>query len=465
MPGSGVSRLVYSRQWPAQLGDGVERRIVLLQGPVGPFFGRLGKALKAAGYAPIKINFNGGDWLYSRGEGTLNFRGDLAAWHDWFGPFLDQCRPMAIFVFGDQRPVHQVAVALAREKGIPVWSFEEGYLRPHFITMERDGNNAFSPIAASPDMTETEPPEFGPYRPFGASTFFLTARIAFYYFWAETLGRPFYPGYRHHRRFGLAAECVLWWRNGIRKTLRGSRDVRRLTQIIEHDDRNYFVVALQVVGDLQLTVHGAGWTMQRLISAAIAAFARSAGPRERLVFKGHPLDRGHSSHREFIAEMARLAKVAERVDFIDDGSLALLIRHARGAVMVNSTSGYSALYHGTPLIALGNAPYKRAGLTAPASEPTDLDRFFAEPIPPDAEQARKFLGNMRWRALVNGSYYLPEAEATTFANIIAKFEGRYPAGLSDAESGETRRGARPETSDASKASAGVAPSARSRAPR
>src|SRR2546423_12568053 len=40
------------------------KKVLLLQGPVGPFFRRLAKLLRAAGAADHKGNFNGGDCLF-----------------------------------------------------------------------------------------------------------------------------------------------------------------------------------------------------------------------------------------------------------------------------------------------------------------------------------------------------------------------------------------------------------------
>src|SRR5207253_3330067 len=41
------------------------KRVLLLQGPVGPFFRRLAARLRAAGAEVHKVNFNGGDGLRS----------------------------------------------------------------------------------------------------------------------------------------------------------------------------------------------------------------------------------------------------------------------------------------------------------------------------------------------------------------------------------------------------------------
>ena len=56
------------------------RRVLLLQAPVGPFFRRLARDLQWVGAQVCKINFNGGDTLFSGGCGRL-FEGTPAQMH------------------------------------------------------------------------------------------------------------------------------------------------------------------------------------------------------------------------------------------------------------------------------------------------------------------------------------------------------------------------------------------------
>ncbi|MGK9789039.1 capsular biosynthesis protein, partial [Salmonella enterica subsp. enterica] len=61
---------------------------------------------------------------------------------------LEQLRIDAIVVFGSARRHHRIAARLAKSMGIAFWVFEEGYVRPKYITLERDGVNADSPLVA-----------------------------------------------------------------------------------------------------------------------------------------------------------------------------------------------------------------------------------------------------------------------------------------------------------------------------
>src|SRR5918994_580511 len=114
---------------------------ILLQGPVGPFFSHLHKSLEDSGYRVVKINFNAADWLFSRRRGSITFARDLKEWDGWFDRFVGLVKPDCILMFGCRRPVHQTALQAAARHNVPAFCFEEGYIRPGFITLEEGGNN------------------------------------------------------------------------------------------------------------------------------------------------------------------------------------------------------------------------------------------------------------------------------------------------------------------------------------
>lgn len=420
------NRIVYShtlsRKWLRRLRVQGQRNCVLLQGPVGPFFGDFRKALAAAGINAIKINFNGGDWLFARGECVINFRGGAEAWGGWFRELIDLAQPEFIMLMGDERPLHAIAIAIAREQGVPVWVLEEGYIRPNYITCELFGVNANSPLKSDWSKDLAAPAAAADDVRFRNNGFSAMAAYAVAYYWGLTLGRPFFPRFTHHRNRSLIAEAFLWTRNAWRKARRYRANNKLLMDLLEHHDKAFFIVALQVSDDLQLVAHGKGWTVERLITAAIKSFALYADPADILVFKGHPMDRGHFPYASLISEMARLADVADRVRFIDDGSIGLMIRHAKGLIVVNSTSGLSALHHGTPLLCLGETFYNKPELVSGDGSARALDAFWRTPRAPDPQAAKKMLAAIRAQALINGNFYLRPGFDITFRNILSRLE-------------------------------------------
>ncbi len=397
----------------------------MLQGPVGPFFNNFKIALKEAGFNPIKINFNGGDWLFAHGENVINFRGTAAEWGEWFADFLKIDQPEFIILMGDERPLHATAIRIAGAEGIPVWVLEEGYIRPDYITCELNGVNANSPIALGAgalSSAEDSPAPSSEFRAFKKNAFVSMAVYATFYYYGLAFGKLFFPRYVHYRNRSLISEFFLWTRNSYRKLRNLRANNKSLLELLEHHDKSYFLVALQVSDDMQLVAHGRGWTVDRLITSAIRSFSLYAGPDDLLVFKGHPLDRGHFPHGDLIREIAKLADCEDRVRFLDDGSIGLLIRHAKGVVAVNSTSGLSALHHGTPLLCLGEALYKQPGLVTFCNNDSDMDAFWCNPTGPDIAVARQFLDMIRRKCLINGTFYNKASFPRTFRNLLKKLE-------------------------------------------
>src|SRR5690349_13495924 len=111
------------------------RRVLLLQGPNGPFFRRFADELQSLGVEVTKLNFHAGDAFFFNDSRALAFRGRPHEFPAFLARLYDERRFDGIYVFGDGRPYHRVAIQQARERGMHVYAFEEGYLRPDWITL------------------------------------------------------------------------------------------------------------------------------------------------------------------------------------------------------------------------------------------------------------------------------------------------------------------------------------------
>jgi hypothetical protein len=120
------------------------RRFLMLQGVCSPFFMRLADRLQVEGHRVFKVNFNVGDRAYWGLRPAAAFRSRLAALPEFIDALFARHGITDQILFGDCRPVHEPAVRLARERGIRNHVFEEGYFRPHWVTLEREGTNANS---------------------------------------------------------------------------------------------------------------------------------------------------------------------------------------------------------------------------------------------------------------------------------------------------------------------------------
>ncbi len=376
------------------------KRILLLQGPVGPFFWRLAKDLRQAGADVYKVNFNAGDWFFYP-SGAFNYRGTMEAWPAWFETLIGDLGIDVMLLFGDCRPIHQAAHAIALRYGIEIGVFEEGYIRPDYITLEPFGVNGYSRLPRSAEHYQDNPPAKLVKRSVG-STYWYLVWYSFWYFAVGALGKPWFRHYRHHRPLTLW-EGLPWMRAVWRKWwyLFVERGIQK--RLVSEWDQRYFLIPLQVHNDSQITVHTDMAGVEHFIEAALNSFAQHAPLDVLLVFKHHPMDRGYSDYSMLIKRLAGDLGIESRVLYIHDQHLPTLLDHARGVLVINSTVGLSALIHGTPTKVCGKALYDFAGLTYQG----ELDNYWDEAPDaiPDQRLLNRFLHHLVSRTQLNGSFY------------------------------------------------------------
>lgn len=391
------------------------KRVLLLQGPVGPFFSRLAKDLTAGGAEVFKVNFNAGDWFYYPRK-ALNFRGTPDEWPAWFDDLISKLCIDVVLLFGDCRPIHAVAHTIASRHGVEIGVFEEGYLRPDYITFERFGVNGYSQIPRNPAhfSQEFSPP---PKTVSVGSTYWALVACAFWYYAAATLGKTWFPHYQHHRPLTLL-EAFPWARSVWRKqwyrwTEKGLQD-----KLTGQWSNRYFLVPLQVFNDSQISDHARFASVDDFIKTTLRSFADYAATETDtlLVFKHHPMDRGYKNYSALIKKVALQTGMRSRVLYIHDQHLPSLLDHARGVVLINSTVGISALHHGTPLKVCGHALYDIEGLTYQGP----LETFWAEApnAKPQDNLYRRFRAHVINRTQLNGSFYRTISRKGSFAGLI-----------------------------------------------
>lgn len=391
------------------------KRVLLLQGPVGPFFSRLAKHLRASGAQIYKVNFNGGDCLFYA-RNAFWWRGGMDQWPAYFEALLERLRVDIVLLFGDCRPIHRVARQIAHRHSVQVGAFEEGYVRPNFITFERFGVNGYSLVPRQPRFYQELPhPPAVSERQVG-NTFWWAALWAVLYYVAAGICHPLFRGYRHHRPLTIL-EILPWIRGAWRKQVYRwiERDVLHL--LTADLSRKFYLVPLQMSIDSQVHEHSRFTSMTDFIRHVIRSFAAQAPRETALVIKHHPLDRGYHDYAELIRKLTDEHGLRGRLFYIHDQHLPTLFDHMRGAVVINSTVGFSALTHGSPLKTVGVALYDLEGLTFQGS----LDDFWnaADTFRPDSELLSRFRSYLIRQTQINGSFYTGPFGASGSASLVS----------------------------------------------
>ncbi len=392
---------------------------LMLQGLRSPFFLRLAQGLRAAGARVTKLHFTLGDHLYWRGSAQSCHKPEaaLAAHYEQLlasGSFTD------LVLFGDCRPVHQPAIAQARALGIPVHVFEEGYFRPDWVTLERAGVNGYSDLPRDPNWyrkVQSHVPASEPTTEVGPA---MSARILhdIAYNAGNLLNPLFYRHYQSHVPHSILAEYLSYARRFVQVRAKRARDQRGVEQLCASPAPPFYLVALQVAGDSQLTVHSRFKSSEDFLHEVFDSFVGHASRDAWLVIKNHPLDPGLQRHDRLVARLANEYGCAARVVFLDSGNLPQLLDNACGLVTVNSTSIGQAMFHRCPTIAMGSSIFAMPGLTFDGS----LDAFWGAAkqthARPDAALFRAFSRVVRWATQINGGLYTERGIGLAVQNAV-----------------------------------------------
>ena len=378
------------------------KRVLLLQGPVGPFFKRFADDIGRLNAQIIKINFNAGDtFFYPSG---ICFDRPMGEWPAYVANLIQTHRIELIALFGDCRSIHIEAKEVARELGVEVYVFEEGYLRPNHITLEHQGVNGYSRLAglASAHLLQThqniQPP---PVVEVG-KTYWHAVWWAILYYLMAALGQYRFPHYQHHRPLTVR-EAWPWIRSTWRKQFFKYKERDVFKKLTGDLSQHYFLVPLQVHNDFQISHHSPYHCIEDFIKQVIVSFAQHAPEECCLVLKQHPFDRGYKDYRRLIEHIVKEQNVQHRVLYIHDQYLPDLLTHARGVVVINSTVGLSAVEELRPVKVCGEAVYNLPQLTAQMP----LDEFWraASDIQLNPTHVNQYLNYLCRHTQHNGSFY------------------------------------------------------------
>ena len=375
--------------------------VLLLQGPVGPFFARFAKDLEHRGFNVFKINFNGGDSFFFRGPNATSYQGRLKHWELYLERYIKNNDIGRIYLFGDCRAYHRVARQVAERLSLRVFVFEEGYIRPDFITLEEGGVNGNSAMTQrKPDFAAIETQSAtNQAHPRGA---FLRASVyAIIYYLVSAMRKKHYRYYEHHRIFSPVSEGYRWIVSAYRKWRFSKKESNVLEELLPQFENNYFLCPLQVHCDMQVAAHSDFNSIEHFIGDVIGSFVKHAPDNKALVFKHHPLDRGYTDYTLLFRNLERKYGLKGRLFYVHDLCLPTLLKHAQGTVLINSTVGMSSLFHGTPVKTLGKAIYDLPELTFQPS----LKRFWKYSGTVDEASYTKFREYLIDRNQLNGSFY------------------------------------------------------------
>lgn len=401
-----------------------KRSFLFLQGPLSFFFHRLGRALRDCGCEVHRVNFCGGDVFYWPRGGTHCWRGHFYEWPQWIAALMQSCRTTDIVLLGDWRPLHREAIWLAQLRSARVWVYEEGYLRPNYLTLEKGGVNAASPLPRRPEEVARRAAQIAnaPLPPLSGADNPMHWRVlkTAWNHVGNVLLWPFFPRYKTHRPYCCGRELMGRIPRYFLRTQRRRHGLVTVRQLFRARVP-YYLMPLQLDEDSQIRRHSPFTGTLEYMAQVVISFAAHAPKNAYLVIKNHPLDNGLLDYRRYIRSLGRSTGCSERLRFVEGVNAGRLCERARAVVLCNSTLGMTALRRGKAVYCLGSCIYAMPGLAVNAAE-MPLDRFWNTPRPPDATLLDAYLRVLRHDALVPGNFYSPQGMDDAIAVSLARME-------------------------------------------
>ena len=374
--------------------------------------------LGAAGCEVWRVGFNAGDRAFWFTPASyIPYTDPLEAWPDAFAALVQRHAITDIVLYGDTRPVHAAAVTRAKEMGLRIHVFEEGYTRPYWVTYERDGSNGNSRLMelsvadmqralARSDLDMPEAPSH--WGDMSQHIFY-----GFLYHLFVVLRNGHYRHFRTHRSLPVVREFYLYLRRFLLlPVVRLDRAIS--TWRITKAGFPFHLALMQLEHDASFQMHSPFSEMRSFLELTIKAFAEGAPRHHHLVFKAHPLEAGRLPMRRVMRQIARTHGVSGRVHYVPGGKLARLLNHARTAVTVNSTAAQQALWRGIPLKVFGKAVYAKPEFVS--TQP--LPQFFASPERPDNRAYKDYRRFLLETSQMPGGFYSARGRRELMRQVV-----------------------------------------------
>ncbi|TNM65135.1 capsule biosynthesis protein [Aliirhizobium smilacinae] len=390
-------------------------KVLFLQGPPSVFWRELCDGFEAKGVETRRVNFSFGDQVYWLRRGAINYRGTLKAWPRYLAALLKREGITDILYYADRLPYHRLAARVARRLGVRCHAVEFGYLRPDWITLERDGMGRFSHFPNDPDRirqiaAKVADPDLKNRYP---HTFGQEATNEVIYNLVAYFGRVLFPFYRSDKYYDPLFDYLSW----LPRMFRQRHDLPE-GYFDDKLKRNY-LLALQLQSDYQIRANSPYRHISQMLDQVMQSFSRHAPENGRLIIKQHPLDNDLENWRKVVGELAEKYRIESRVLFIEKGNLAEILRHCHGSIVVNSTTGLHSLRADVPTIVLGAAVFDIAGLTHQGG----LDVFWRHPERIDRSLLACFIKALAGAIQVKGNFYHPEGRKLGISTIVDRVIG------------------------------------------
>ena len=380
-------------------------RILFASAPFGSFFRVIAKDLTDRGHQVWRIAWDGGDLAATPSRHRIAFRRRGSEYDSFIRETIIKRHITAVVTYNDTGERNRAAIQIAKQLGLSHYIVEQGYLRPHWITFDRDGVNGHSTLPKDRDFYHGNGNGNGQKIPQAFPCRMRSQVVATMRHFAMSLAlypfMPFDTEYYGDSVFlqaaGYTSEYV--WR----KTHDESKTVAQILAR-KGEGKKIFSVILQKPGDAQLRIHSSYGSNNPFLREVCEFFAEHAPADAILVVKQHPLDYGIEHTPDLFKCMLKDLNLEGRAYYLRKTSIDIVLDNADGFVLINSTTGVAAIQRGLPVKCCGKAIFDMEGLTCQGS----LDAFWSAPPAPDMAAVNAFVEYLTKYSQVNGAIYAPK---------------------------------------------------------
>ncbi len=397
--------------------------ILLLQGPVGPFFAELQEAFSGAGFRTRRVVFNAGDKFFAPHRNCAYFTGTLSEWETWLRFELAQNAPDVIVLFDSNRPVHKVARRLAELYRIDVLSLEESYLGSGYVICQICSNHQCSLTANRHPNLRTLGCRLDAAPAAGAQASSFTAMnvwAAVYYLLRDIASKPSDEHLFHRQRERVVPLVMSWGVHLLRRFV--ARITEYPTRRALRRSPGYIFIPLEVPSDGQIQYAARGWSTSRLIEACLIPL-RSNPHGQRVVFKLHPLERESAEIKRRIFRRAlELGVDRHRIRILHSGRIGELTKQSSGMVVINSPSTFSALHHGVPVLVLGESVFRYYAIVTLGKTEADIAAFFKIRHTKSRVLVDAYIAELKSQNFIPGDFYVSRGRQVAIAAITGRLQ-------------------------------------------
>ena len=141
---------------PALVQVRIDGPVLLLMGPIGLFFARFCHYLRSCGIPVTKVMFPLREFGFPSAV-RVPYSGSMDEWRPFLRGVLKDKGIRHVFMYGDFIIPHRIAIEEAQKLGIEAWVFELGYLRPNYVTLEKERVNSRSNLNQPVDFYRSLP--------------------------------------------------------------------------------------------------------------------------------------------------------------------------------------------------------------------------------------------------------------------------------------------------------------------